>query len=146
MELIRESDEINRKFQLREQQELKALEDEKTKIRDAIKEERERLVAGLPAEMAFPESFDTFLTENLNNRIQKKQDEFDMKKAERKKLHDVQVLKHAEKWKTVLFATHPNPVVTAPDLELVVVSLFPVIPRKSTCDHEFRVWGLTPGK
>ena len=51
------------------------------------------------AEMAFPESFDKFLTENLNDRIRKKQDEFDVKKAERKKLHDVQVLKHAEKWR-----------------------------------------------
>jgi len=34
------------------QGELEALEDEKTKIQDAIKEERERLVAGLPAEVA----------------------------------------------------------------------------------------------
>lgn len=122
MELIRESDDITRKFELREQQELQNLQEEKRKIQNAIREERERLMAGMPAQMPFPESFDNFLADNLNRQIQKAQDEYDLRKVERKKLHDIDVLKHAEKWKTVLFSTQHNPVVSAPDLELVVVS------------------------
>jgi len=67
--------------------------------RDECEDITKELQSAGQAEMAFPESFDKFLTENLNDRIRKKQDEFDVKKAERKKLHDVQVLKHAEKWR-----------------------------------------------
>ncbi|KAM7203588.1 hypothetical protein V8F20_003883 [Naviculisporaceae sp. PSN 640] len=119
-ELTREADELQRRYELKEKEELQALNDAEREIDAEIKDDRENLVKGLPVGTPIPEVFDKFLAEKRDLRMQKLRQEYEAKKNETKKLYDADKLKHAEKWKSLLLPTQPNTASSVRNLDLTV--------------------------
>lgn len=100
---------------LREQNEIRASEEEMKKIRQATLEELEELIASMPEDMPFPDWFDRFLTEKRDDQARERREEYELKRVERKRLYEAQMFRHAKEWETVLSLK----------LELVTVGVVP---------------------